>query len=968
MLAQPAAEELVGRTAELAAVASALDELERGRCAVLMVLGEPGIGKTSLLRALGVRADRRGLLVLAGSASELERDLPFGVFADALDDYVQTLEPHRLAALEADVLTELGEVLPSLAAGAGGAATDHRFRTHRAVRRLLEVLATPKPLVLILDDLHWADSGSVELLGAALRRPPAAPVLLALAARPRQATARLWAAFERASATGAHARLELGALSAADARSLLAGQLAPAAADALYAQAGGNPFYLRQLARAGGPGAAAVNGGDDPVGEAGVPRSVALALSDELAGLAGPARRVLEGAAVAGDPFEPELAASAAGLPDGAVTEALDELLERDLVRPTDVPRRFRFRHPLVRRAVYDAAPGGWRLVAHERCAGALAARGAPASTRAHHVEHAARHGDAAAVAVLREAADAVVQRTPEGAARWYAAALRLLPADTPLEQRVGLMSAGAGALAAAGEYAEAHALLLEALEAVPDAGPGRAALVAGCAGMEQLLGRHEDARDRLERALAELPGEATREHVAFGVALANNATYRQDYARGYACAAEGRAAAVRLGEPGPLAEATATLGLMAAFTGDIPAARRHRDEAAAIVDAMADAELAPHLTAIVNLFSSELYLDRFAAGAAHAARTLALARATGQRLLFPSLVPMLGTLLLMQGSIEEAVEHQDGAIEAARLGRNRPALAWALFHRSFAALQAGDLDLAFECGGESVELTKGHDPSVVGSFSRVALALAVVERGDPEDGATLLLESAGGPSLPVIPGAWRIYYLDRLTHALLAAGRVAEAAAAAEEAMAAAESAGLAFPAMAAQRAAARVALAGDPRAAAAAARRSVAAAEELQAPIEAGISRALLGTALAAAGDRDAALAELERAAGELDAVGAVRHRDAAERELRRLGRRHLHRRTRAGRADGTGLETLTERELQIARLIVDRRTNPQIAAELFLSPKTVETHIRHLFQKLGVDSRVAVARAVERADREG
>ena len=269
MLAQPAAEELVGRTAELAAVASALDELERGRCAVLTVLGEPGIGKTSLLRALGALADRRGLLVLAGSASELERDLPFGVFTDALDDYVQTLEPHRLDALEADVRTELGEVLPSLAA-APGAATDHRFRTHRAVRRLLEVLATPKPLVLILDDLHWADSGSVELLGAMLRRPPAASVLLALAARPRQATARLWAAFERAAATVAHTRLELGALSAVDARSLLAGRLAPAGADALYAQAGGNPFYLRQLARAPAPGAAAMSDGDDPVGEAGV--------------------------------------------------------------------------------------------------------------------------------------------------------------------------------------------------------------------------------------------------------------------------------------------------------------------------------------------------------------------------------------------------------------------------------------------------------------------------------------------------------------------------------------------------------------------------------------------------------------------------------------------------------------------------------------------------------------------------
>ena len=78
-------------------------------------------------------------------------------------------------------------------------------------------------------------------------------------------------------------------------------------------------------------------------------------------------------------------------------------------------------------------------------------------------------------------------------------------------------------------------------------------------------------------------------------------------------------------------------------------------------------------------------------------------------------------------------------------------------------------------------------------------------------------------------------------------------------------------------------------------------------------------------------------------------------------------MHRRTRAGKADGTGIETLTERELEVARLVVDRKTNAQIAAELFLSPKTVETHIRHLFQKLEVSSRVEVARVVERADRE-
>ena len=97
----------------------------------------------------------------------------------------------------------------------------------------------------------------------------------------------------------------------------------------------------------------------------------------------------------------------------------------------------------------------------------------------------------------------------------------------------------------------------------------------------------------------------------------------------------------------------------------------------------------------------------------------------------------------------------------------------------------------------------------------------------------------------------------------------------------------------------------------------------------------------------------------------MGAQRYRDAAERELRQLGE-HIHRRSQPGVADGAGVDALTQREREIARLIVERRTNRQIAEELFLSPKTVETHIRNIFAKLGADSRVEVARIVERADR--
>ena len=120
------AAKLVGRTAELGSLDAALAGLERRRSSVLEVVGEPGIGKTRLLAELAGRAEERRHLVLSGSASELEGELPFWVFVDALDEYVQSLEPWRLDALGRDSLAELGRVLPSLRAPApdeGGGAT-----------------------------------------------------------------------------------------------------------------------------------------------------------------------------------------------------------------------------------------------------------------------------------------------------------------------------------------------------------------------------------------------------------------------------------------------------------------------------------------------------------------------------------------------------------------------------------------------------------------------------------------------------------------------------------------------------------------------------------------------------------------------------------------------------------------------------------------------------------------------------
>jgi predicted ATPase len=223
------AERLIGRGEELAAFARRLAEVETGHWRGLVLSGEPGIGKTRLLAELERLAEARGYQVLSGRASELERDPPYWLFVDALDRHLRALAPDRLQRIDQRLGSELARIFPGLA-GLGGdsaAVLDERYRAHWAVSELLERLAAAQPLVLILDDLHWADPAAIELLGGLLRRPPQATMLVALALRPRQAPARLTAALEQATRTGALQRLELGPLSRIEAEELLGRSVQP---------------------------------------------------------------------------------------------------------------------------------------------------------------------------------------------------------------------------------------------------------------------------------------------------------------------------------------------------------------------------------------------------------------------------------------------------------------------------------------------------------------------------------------------------------------------------------------------------------------------------------------------------------------------------------------------------------------------------------------------------------------------
>jgi predicted ATPase len=185
--------ELVGRAAELRRGEEALSALRSGTAGVLVVAGEPGIGKTRLVEEILAAAERRGYVTLSAAGGELERDLPFGVVADALDPYVAAAGAAALEGLAPDDLGHLSAMLPSLSRSGPSPSmtlTQERYRAYRAVGELLVRLASRRPLVVALDDLHWADPASVELISYLLRHTPDAPVLLILAFRRHQAPAR----------------------------------------------------------------------------------------------------------------------------------------------------------------------------------------------------------------------------------------------------------------------------------------------------------------------------------------------------------------------------------------------------------------------------------------------------------------------------------------------------------------------------------------------------------------------------------------------------------------------------------------------------------------------------------------------------------------------------------------------------------------------------------------------------------
>ncbi|MDA0163676.1 AAA family ATPase [Solirubrobacter ginsenosidimutans] len=899
--------DLVGREVELASVSRALDDVRAGGTRVLGVLGEAGIGKSALLAAIADLA--APLRVAAGRAAEHERDLPFALAFDALDGHVTTIAHARMDALNAEFGIELEPTLTverCIHAPRTNAA--ERFRFHRLQGAVLESLG---PIVMLFDDVQWADDASLEVILHFLARPPEVPHLLAFALRPAVVAARL---LDTARRHPGFEQLTLEPLDDAAARAML-GDVRDR--ERHVRDAAGNPLFLRELSRAAGERSRTL------------PATLQAAIAREVERLGEPARTLLAGAAVAGDPFDPELAAIAAGVwPDAAT---LDALVSADLVRAHAGVRGFAFRHPVVRRAVYDAAPPAWRLAAHERVAGALEARGAGAAARAYHVTQFARAGDERAIALLMRAGEATARSSPAAAANWYAAALPLVPEG----DRGTVLGPLALALAGAGRLEESLARLQEALEL----DSANRELILACARVETLRGRYAQARRRLHAAYTAKPHPSLAFELAAAAMTANDAPAL----RGWAATAQRLAThPAAAGLDAVLVAASRVLGAL----GDVwSGERRPGADLLAPLDALDDRLVGAHPTVLLHVSRALMRLERVEDASATLKRAVAIGRGTSSGEMLVWLLGVQAWTLWLQLDLHAALAAAEAAEEAARMQTAPNPLLLALSVRAAIHHERGEAHEAERSAAACQALIAGLEPS---DTTRMAAAtLACLHVADDPERCLLELERAE------LDASWAGRSALCRVRASLALGHIDDADQIAQAAARESARVDLPLAAVRAELGTAEVLLAwGESKAAAALAAVAADVADATGA-LEAAEARLVQGRALSAAGEHEAAKAVLQRVAADAARGGGVRLRNAASRELRVLGTRISANGRRSERGE------LSTREREIAALVAGGRSNKQVAATLYLSEKTIENALTRVYAKLGVRTRAQLAR---------
>ncbi|WP_163573631.1 helix-turn-helix transcriptional regulator [Fodinicola feengrottensis] len=700
----------------------------------------------------------------------------------------------------------------------------------------------------------------------------------------------------------------------------------------------------------------------------GVPTAVAGALRNEFVRLPAEVRQVALAAAVAGESCSLQQAIDIGGLDEQQTVRAMEELERNDLIRLRE-SGQFAFRHPLVRAAAYLGATEQARVQAHRRAAAAAERRGWQVVERAHHIERSAQPGDYAAIAALTEAAAQVLDRAPAIAADWAASALRLLADsedNTHPERRLELLTHRATALFMSGQLTASRGILHQLRRELPADPPvQRVAVAVACARVERLLGLYDEAYAMMRQTLDGLqPGYPDEEasltcEIATLCLLRSEVEQAREWAiRGLALTT-GSTLAARL----HAAAAAGVLACAGKTADDVEHAASVLPSVVAAIDAAADEELALRLGAITGVVRAELALERFDDAIRHSARALAIARRTGQRQLVPNLLVDKSEAHYWRGQLDDAFSCAEDAAEMAHLlgvGELQVAASTALCR---AAVVRGQLDAAIEAANWSVRASRAPDPY----YAREALVqggYARIVAGQPERGVQEIL-AAVGEGVRHLPASYRPWLFELLAYAEVRRHRLDEAqrwADAATEAAAVCRRRGAGFAALAH----AHVLLGRGESAAAATAALSAAgdfAAVQMQ--ISVGRAQLLLaGEALARAGDRDGALAALGMAKDLFARGGAQQLLAEVVDAQRRLGAR-MRRAGGPAHPGNAGLDSLTTREREIASLIARGYSNKQVAERIFVSPKTVESHLSRIYAKLGVTSRTALALTVGNPD---
>jgi DNA-binding CsgD family transcriptional regulator len=908
---------IVGREEELAAIMAFLTGGVWPHS--LLLSGEAGMGKTTLWRA-GVEAAGEDHAVLATRPLEAEAKLAYAGVGDLLAGShaaIEELPAPQAHALRAALLLE---------APVTGAVDERGVSL--GFLGVLRAIARDRPVLVAVDDVQWLDRASARVLSFAARRLTDERVAFVIAVR-EEARSELDLAPERVFP--GFAELVLRPLTLDEVHSLLQARLglvlARPSLRAVHETARGNPFFALELAR---EQAATRHPGEAPP----VPATLRELIGARVSALPVETRAALVAAAASGDPTL-ELVDAATGLDAAA---ALGPAVETDIVAVAS--GRIRFAHPLLAAAAYGGAEPGQRRDVHA----ALAAFVGDAEERARHLALAARGPDAEVAAALDEAAKVARGRgAPVAAAELLEEARALTPAGSRDDARRRAVEAAAHHFAA-GDTRRARVLLDEALAEMPG-GVERARALIVLAHVRSLDDDIRAAVELLEAAVTEAEAEplvqAQAREMLSGIFFRLRERFADAVEHARAAVAVGRAQgnAELLGSAiGSLALAEATLGL--------EQARGTLDEADALGGAGRGARAmggSEFQVAVVRMWWEELD-----AAKESFERILDLADSIGDESSVPYIRVLLAQTECLRGRFADAAAHADeGVVRAEQVGQET-LVAYALALRALAAAYTGEEESARAAAAAALGLAGSTSGRPAEQFATAALGLLELSLERDAEAVEVLapLVAFAREHEMREPGLTR--FVPDLVEALVALRRLDEA----EEHLTWFEGNAERLGRRSGQGAAARcrgflAAARGDLAGALTAFEDALAHHDAAPIPFDRARTLLALGAARRRAKERRAARTALEDARGVFGALGARIWEQRAVAELARIG----------GRAPSSG--ELTPVERRVAELVAAGRTNKEVAAALFLSTRTVEGHLSRVYGKLGVHSRVELAR---------